>query len=461
MSSGTTETPAPSESGEQIVEADRNTLIHPYLAAITDERVVMARGKGSRLWDSDGTEYVDATGGLWLAQVGHGRSELGEVAAKQMAQLEYFASFWEYTNDKAVTLASRLVELAPPRIDHVYFTSGGSEGNEAAMRLARYYHHRRGDGNRTWMLSRQHGYHGIGYGSGSLSGSALYHDGFGPMVPHIRHLTPPWPYHAELYDGMGATDYCVAELERTIEELGPDQIAGFIGEPIMGVAGMVIPPADYWPRIQEILQRNGILLILDEVVTAYGRVGEWFAARHYDLDPDIIVTAKGISSGYVPLGAVLMSDQVAAAISSGDGWPIGYTYNGHPTACAVGLANLDIIEREGLLDLAKSSGRRLLERLRGLEDLPVVGEVRGEGMMFGIELVADKESRRPLPMADPPLPNVVRHEHKVIVRTNANEVGHSIVLSPPLVLTEEEGDRIVSALRDTLQRMRPDGTWAS
>ncbi len=446
------------QDAERLADADRQRLLHAYLPASVQERVVMVRGHGSRLWDAGGNEYVDATGGLWLAQVGHGRAELGSVAAEQMAELEYFASFWEYTNERSVELASRLIELAPPGIDRVYFTSGGSEGNEAALRMARFYHHRRGDVGRTWILSREHAYHGIGFGSGTASGSALYHEGFGPMLPDVRHLTPPWPYHAELYQGERVTDYCVAELERTIDELGANRIAAFIGEPIMGVAGMVPPPDDYWPRIEAVLRRHGILLIFDEVVTAYGRIGEWFAAHAYGVAPDIIVTAKGISSGYVPLGAVLFTRDVADAIGGGDGWPIGYTYNGHATACAVGLANLDIIEREGLLERSRTMGAKLLEGLRTLEGLEVVGEVRGRGMMLGVELVADKSTRTPLPVGDPPIPNVVRRSHGVIVRTNANSVGHTIVLSPPLVLTEAEAEQVVSALGETLARTRPNGT---
>jgi PLP-dependent transaminase len=437
---------------ERLVDADRATLVHPYLAGDTSERVVMVRGAGSTLWDAAGREYLDATGGLWLAQVGHGRRELGDVAARQMEELEYFASFWEFSNDKAIALASRLAELAPDSLDHVYFTSGGSEGNEAALRMARYYHHRRGDHDRTWIIARRHAYHGIGYGSGTATGSDLYDEGFGPVLPHVTHVTPPWPFHTELFDGQDPTDYCLNELERTINELGPGNVAAFIGEPIMGVAGMIVPPEDYWPRVRELLTHYGILLILDEVVTAYGRIGSWFAAEHYGIVPDLLVTAKGISSGYMPLGAVLVAGDVADALALDHGFPIGYTYNGHPTACAVGLANIDIIEREDLLGRARTTGALLFERLQGLASLPVVGEVRGLGMMLAVELVAEPGSTQPLPVADDPLPDVIRREHGVIVRDCANDVGHSLVLSPPLVLTDAEADRVVAAIANVLDR---------
>jgi len=385
-------------AAEQLIERDRQLLIHPYLPGATEERVVMTEGAGCRLKDVEGREYLDATGGLWLAQIGHGRAEIAEVAARQMRRLEYFTSFWEFSNDRAIELASRLVEIAPDGLSRVYLTSGGSESNEAALRMARYFHSRRGHEGRDWILARRSAYHGIGYGSGSASGLPIYHEGFGPMLPHVRHLTPPWPYRRELFDGRDATDFCLDELERTIEDIGPEHIAAMIGEPIMGVGGMLVPPDDYWPRVRELLSAHGILLIFDEVVTAFGRTGSWFGAQHFGVEPDLIVTAKGITSGYVPLGAVLVSEPVAEMLARDHGFPVGFTYNGHPTACAVALRNLEIIEGEGLLDRAREIGDLLLRELSSLEQLPVVGEVRGVGMMLGIELVADKQSRTPISM---------------------------------------------------------------
>lgn len=441
-------------AADALAARDRNTIIHPYLAPGFTERVVMVEGKGCRLRDAAGREYLDATGGLWLAQIGHGRHEIAEAAARQMQQLEYFTSFWEFTNERAIELAERLIELSPERQTHVYFTSGGSEGVEAALRMARYYHHQRGDGGRTWILARNLAYHGVGYGSGSATGFSLYHDGFGPMVPDVRHLTPPWPYRRELFNGKDPTSFCVDELEQAIEELGADRIAAFIGEPIMGVAGMIVPPDDYWPRVQEVLRRHGILFIFDEVVTAYGRTGSWFGAQHFGVEPDIIVTAKGITSGYCQLGAVLVSDDVAETITADPehGFPIGFTYNGHPTACAVALANLAIIEREGLLDRARHVGDYLLSALEGLLDLEVVGEVRGAGMMLAVELVADRETRAPLPMDFAPQ-DVIRHETGVIVRN----CGHTLVLSPPLIMTEQEADEVAAAMRSVIERTEPSG----
>jgi putrescine aminotransferase len=441
---------------EALVQRDRELLIHPYLPTSVEERVIMREGDGCRLRDVEGREYLDATGGLWLAQVGHGRKEIAEAAARQMSQLEYFMSFWEFSNERAIELADRLVSLSPDNVGHVYFTSGGSEGNEAALKMARYFHHRRGDTERNWILAREQAYHGVGYGSGSATGFPIYHDGFGPMLPHVSHLTPPWPYRAELFGGVDPTDFCLRELERRIEEIGPHRIAAMIGEPIMGVAGMIVPPGDYWPRVRELLSAHGILLIFDEVVTAYGRTGSWFAAQHFGVEPDIIVTAKGITSGYMPLGAVLVSDAVAEVLGQDHGFPMGYTYNGHPTACAVAMANLDIIEGEGLLAKAKETGEHLLERLGALTELPVVGEVRGVGMMLALELVTDEDTRTPL-LPSPPVEDVARRDTGVIVRN----CGHNVVLSPPLSMTRTEADELVGALASVLERLRPDGGWAS
>lgn len=446
--------PVGGRSHADLLAKDRAHVIHPYLPTSVDERVIITGGQGCSLTDSEGREYLDATGGLWLAQVGHGRTELADIAHAQMTKLEYFTSFWEFSNDRAIELADRLVRISPDGLDHVYFTSGGSEGNEAAIKMSRYYHWRRGDTERTWILSRNNAYHGVAYGGGTASGFPVFHDGFGPMLPRVAHLSTPWPYRRELYGGQDPTDFLIAELEETIDRIGPSKIAALLGEPIMGVGGMLVPPADYWPRVREVLDRHGILLIFDEVVTAYGRTGEWFAAQYFGVTPDLIVTAKGITSGYVPLGAVLVSAQVAEVLGRDHGFPMGYTYNGHPTACAVALGNLDIIEREGLLKAATETGDYLADQLTSeLADLPVVGEVRHVGMMLAVELVADRDSRSPLPMVQPSLPDLIRRETGVIVR----DCAHTLVMSPPLIMTKEEARRVATALRGVLERTGLDG----
>lgn len=444
-----------SRTEEELAAIDRSLIVHPYLADSIEERVIMAEGDGCRLRDVAGREYLDATGGLWLAQIGHGRREIAEVAARQMERLEFFMSFWEFSNERAIELAERLVAISPPRQKQVFFTNGGSEGNEAAIKMSRFAHARRGDTKRTWVLARRQAYHGVGYGSGSATGFPIYHEGFGPMLPHIRHLTAAWPYRSELFDGQDPADFLINELAETIDELGAENIAAFIGEPVMGVAGMIIPPDGYWSRVEELLRTNGITFIFDEVVTAYGRTGNWFAADHFKVEPDIIVTAKGITSGYAPLGAVLISNEIGETIRA-DGFPMGFTYNGHPTTCAVALANLDLIESEGLLDRARVTGDHILGRLHEeLGDLPVVGEIRGLGMMHAVELVSDRESRSPLPMDSAPQ-DVIRRETGVIVR----DCAHSLVISPPLIMSEAEADEVVDAMRSVIERIDIEGRVA-
>ncbi|WP_221902928.1 MULTISPECIES: aminotransferase class III-fold pyridoxal phosphate-dependent enzyme [Streptomyces] len=435
---------APLVNADALVKTDRSRLIHPHLPGAAADRIIMVEGSGCRLRDAHGREYLDATGGLMLAHIGHGRREMAEAAAGQMAKLEYYSSFHEFSNEPSIQLADRLIELAPAPMERVYFTSGGAEAVDAALRMARLYHHRLGRPERTWVLARHFGYHGVTYGGAAATGMPMFHQGFGPMLPNVRHLTPPLPFHPEMYGGEDPTAYCLRELRETIEEIGAENIAVMIGEPILGVAGVVEPPADYWPRVRELLSAHGILLILDEVITGFGRTGHWFASERLGVAPDFIVTAKGLTSGYFPMGALLVADHVAEVATRDDGFLGGYTYSGHATGCAVALKNLDILERENLLAAAVEVGDRLGARLRRLEELPFVGQVRQTGLMLGIELTEDPATGEPL-SADwvPPL---VRERAGVVVRNNPN----TVLLSPPLVMTHEEADRAAAAVTDVL-----------
>lgn len=438
---------------ETLRALDARHLAHPHLPLATQDRTIFTRGRDCSLWDVEGREYLDMTGGLWLAQIGHGRPELAEVAAKQMAKLEYATSFWEFSNDQAILLAAKLAELAPGDLEVSYLTSGGSEGNDAAIKTARYYHAQRGEPNRTWILSRKSAYHGMAYGGGTATGFDMMKTGTGPGLGHVEHLTAINPYQTWRYDGQNPTDYCIAELETVIARLGAENIAAMIGEPVLGVGGMVIPPRDYWPRVSEVLKKHGILLIFDEVVTAFGRIGAWFAAERFGVSPDIVVTAKGMSSGYLPLGAVIMTREVGDTVREGHGYPVGYTYSGHPVACAVGLENLRILEEEQLIARANTMGDYFANGLKTLLSCDAVGEVRQIGLGIGIELVADKDNRTPLPHSD--LADVIKEESGVIVRLSAE---NAIILSPPLIVTEAEADRAIEAIADVVARVRPDGS---
>jgi putrescine aminotransferase len=437
---------------------DAAHLVHPHLPLGAGPSTVFVRGEGSTLWDAHGTEYLDATGGLWLAQIGHGRAEIAEAASAQMKKLEYFTSFWDFTNDKAIELAAKLATLSPAGIEYTLFTSGGSESDDAAIATAVYYHAMNGEPERTWILSRDSAYHGAAFGGWSANGFPVTQTGLPPFMPNFARLTAAHPYREWLFDGQDPTDFLVAELEATIERIGAHRIAAMIGEPILGVGGMVVPPEGYWPRVSQVLKKHGILLILDEVVTGFGRLGTWFAADRYGVQPDIMAVAKGITSGYAPLGGVMMTAEVAELARAGAGHPVGYTYSGHPVAAAVALANLEIIEREGLVERATVIGDYLYAQLVDrLAELPFVGEVRHAGMGLGVELVADKDTREPLPMGERDLTDVVLEESRVILR---RPVPHVVVMSPPLILTESQADRVAESLASVVRRLGPDGSIA-
>jgi adenosylmethionine-8-amino-7-oxononanoate aminotransferase len=439
-------------SHEQLAAWDREHVIHPW--SFSGPSLMIVKGKGSRYWDADGREYLDALGGIQLCEIGHGRAELAAVAAEQMAELEYAPMFWNFGNERAAELAHRLAELAPERIEEVFFTNGGSESCESAIKMARLYHYLRGEPDRTMILSLSHSYHGMTYGALSASGLSGLKVGFGELPGGFFHLTTPYPYHEELYGGEDAFDYCLRELEETIERLGPEKIAAFIGEPVLTVGGVIVPPREYWRAVSETCRRHGILMVADEVVTAFGRLGSWFASKEWGMEPDLIATAKGITSGYLPLGAVLATREVGDTLRNAEsGFMHGYTYCGHPVACAVALKNLEIIEREELGANAERVGAHLLENLRTLGDLPVVGDIRGAGLLASVELVADKEIRSPIEVRRQEIANRIRDEEGVIVRS----IYQNVIIAPCLVLTREEADRIVEALRRVLETTGVDG----
>ena len=431
---------------EQLQAWDTEHVIHPW--SFAGPSLLLVRGKGSSYFDADGREYLDALGGIQLCEIGHGRAELADVAAAQMAELEYAPMFWNFGNERAAELAHRLVELAPDGIDEVFFTNGGSESCESAIKMARLYHHHRGEPERTFILSLSHSYHGMTYGALSASGLSGLKAGVGELPGGFYHLTTPYPYHGQSFEG------CLRELEETVARLGAERIAAFIGEPVLTVGGVIVPPPDYWRAVTAVCREHGILLIADEVVTAFGRLGEWFASPSWGMTPDLIATAKGLTSGYLPLGAVLTTREVGETLRNAEsGFMHGYTYCGHPVACAVALKNLEIIEREDLRANAARVGARLLDGLQSLLELPVVGDVRGAGLLASVELVADKETRTPIELRRQEIADRIRDEQRVIVRS----IYQNVILAPCLILTEQEADRIVDALREVLATTSVEG----
>jgi putrescine aminotransferase len=320
--------------------------------------------------------------------------------------------------------------------------------------MARLYHYLRGEPDRTTILSLGHSYHGMTYGALAATGLEGVKNGFGELPGGFFHLTTPYPYRDELFGGADPFEFCVSELEQTIAQLGPERIAAFIGEPVLTVGGVIVPPREYWEAVTEICHRHGILVISDEVVTAFGRLGGWFASPSYGIEPDLITTAKGMTSGYLPLGAVLASTEVGSTIKGSEtGFMHGYTYCGHPVACEVAMRNLDIIEREDLGSNAITVGAQLHGSLRRLLDLPVVGDVRGAGLLASVELVADKRTKRPLEVRRQEIADRVRDEQGVIVRS----IYQNVIIAPCLVLTGDEADRIADALHAVLETTDLDG----
>ena len=416
----------------ELAELDAAHVIHPHaVIGRAAPPIVWVRGQGALLWDADGKQYVDGTCGLWQCAVGHGRAELARAAAAQIQQLEFYASFWNFANEPSIRLAARLADLSPRGLDHVFFTNGGSEGIETAIKLVRLAWHVTGQPERTTILSRESAYHGVGSASLAATGIPALREGFAPLAPGFVHLSTPTQ--------TSVVDELIDELERTIASVGAGRIAAFVGEPVMGVGGMIPPPDGYWPRVQEVLRANGILLILDEIVTAYGRTGHWFAAERYGVDADVIVTAKALTSGYVPMGALLIHDRVVELLE-GSPFRHGFTYNGHPVGAAVALANLELIENENLLARAERTGRRMLERLEPAAGLDGVREVRGVGLMLGVEVEPERDA---LGVATRAL------ERGVVVRAS----GQKIVMSPPFVIEQQDADRVVDVLLEELERL--------
>ena len=444
--------------------ADQRHHLHPFQifdTYLTDPALVVAQGSGTRLVDSDGHEYIDAVGGLWCTGIGLGREEMAEAIAQQVRDLAYANPFTDMSNIPAVELAERLAALAPGSLNHVFFTCGGSTAIDSALRLVQYYWSVRGEPQRRHILSRVDAYHGTTLASASLGGKP------GDRMPEfqfitdtIHHLSSPNYYR----NGGGRTeqefaDDLIDELERRVDELGgPDCVAALFAEPVMGSGGVLVPPADYLQRLWEFCKRHGILYVSDEVVTGFGRLGEWFVSETlYGIRPDILTAAKGLTSGYVPLGAMLFSDEIFDVISepgAGRCFGVGYTYSGHPVACAAALKNIEIIERENLLEHVRRIGPYFMEQLATLGDLPMVGDVRGSHLMACVEFVADSADGRPY-ANELGVGKWVSNEadkRGLIVRP----IESLNVMSPPLVITPDEVDAIVSRLRDAIVAARAE-----
>jgi putrescine---pyruvate transaminase len=438
----------------ELLEADRAHLIHPlYHPEDHQQPSIFVKGEGATLIDAEGHRYIDGLACLWNVNIGHGRKELAEAAYRQMTSLEYASCYTGASNVPAIELAQRIVEHAYPTSAAVFFTSGGAESNESAFKTARWYWKAKGKPEKHKVIARQFAYHGITLAAMSATGLNAYWKMFEPRVPGFVHAPAPYPYR---YPGQPPADQvgrlAAEAIEKTIQWEGPETVAAVIGEPIQGAGGVIYPPADYWPRVRAICDKYDVLLIADEVITGFCRTGRWFAMGHWGVEPDIVSFAKGVTSGYFPLGGIVVNRKIHEAMSQvryEDRWMHAYTYSGHPTGCAIGLANLKIMEDERLDERSARMGARLHEGLKSLSDIEWVGDVRGgHGLLCAVEFVADRATRAEFPPAWKVGDRIKAEAKKRGLITRS--VRDILCFAPPLVVTEEEIDRIVAVMREAI-----------
>src|SRR5262245_37336544 len=445
------------------LDRDRAHLLHPlhHPSSFAKARVWVS-GDGAMLTDSTGREYIDGLSGLWNVNVGHGRAGLGEAARLQMATLAFSSAYAGGTNERAIELAEKLSALMYPSINTFCFASGGAEASETSFKTARFFWKAVGKPGKFKVISRMRAYHGVTLAAMSATGLPGFWPMFEPRTPGFSHIDPPDPYrfvHADTSVSLGVA--AADKLEEAILAEGPDTVAAFIAEPVQGAGGVIVPPDDYFERIRAICTKYDVLLIADEVITGFGRTGRWFGLERYGVEPDIIQFAKGVTSGYIPLGGVGVSDRVREAINSappGKRWMHAFTYSGHPTCCAVALKNIEILERERLIERAAQGGARMLERLRPLESLNGVGHVRGLGMMAAVEVVAGKATKQLFP---PEIGMAQKLTDALLDRGLCTRVAMDcICIAPPLVTTDAQIDRIADIIGDTVSAVVSDSRVA-
>ncbi|MEJ1969350.1 MAG: aminotransferase [Rhizomicrobium sp.] len=439
--------------------------VHPFsdTAALKKEGVrVITRADGVYLWDSDGNRIIDGMSGLWCVQVGYGNAELAEAGYEALKTLPYYNHFFKTSNPWTIALATRLASLLPAGHARVLFANSGSEANDTALKLIRYYWNLMGEPQKKIHLSRDYAYHGVTFAAASLSGLTPMHPQWDLPLPGFDKVPAPYWYGAK-EAGHGDIDadafglLIARKLEEKILELGPQNVASFSAEPVQGAGGLIFPPATYWPEVQRICARYDVLLHLDEVITGFGRTGEWFGAQTYDIAPDIMTMAKGLSSGYQPISAISLGAKMSDVILSANEELVhGFTYSGHPVACAVALKNLEVIERLALVPRVRDGiGPYLLRRLHEtFDDHPIVGEVRGVGLLAAVELVRDRKERRFFP--DPG--HIGTHCRNYCFQDGlvCRAIRDTMVLAPPLVVSESEVEEIVAKLKAAIDRTAQD-----
>ena len=452
-------------------EMDRHSLIHPATSIadhLKNGPTIIAGGSGVRIKSRQGREVIDCGAGLWCVNIGYGRAELGDAAAQAMRSLGYYHTFASHSNEPIIRLADRVLGLFHERagaghLSKIFFGTSGSDANDTNFKLVRYYNNLRGRPQKKKVISRLGSYHGLTYAAGSLTGIPAFHEAFDLPIDGVFHTSCPHFYRfaGDGEDEEAFTGRMIRDLEALIAREGAETIAAFIAEPIMGTGGVFLPPRGYFSRVQQVLAENDILFIADEVITGFGRTGAWFATGLFELKPDIVTLAKGITSAYFPLSASVVSEQIWTVLRDASpemgSFMHGFTYSGHPVGGAVGLANLDIMEREGLVENAAAMGAYLRDYLRDrLADNPFVGDIRGAGLMVAVEFVADKKSRRFFDPQTDPHRVVARKSFEEGVLVRALPYADVTSFSPPLCITRADIDEIVERYGRAVDRVMPE-----
>lgn len=442
---------------KSVQEGDSRYVLHPF-TKLKDHKQqgarIIAEAEGVQVEDIEGNHYFDGLSGLWNVNVGHRQLEIADAVRDQMGKLEYSPSFFGYSNIPAIELARKVASLLPGSLNRVLFTCGGSESNESNIKMARYYFKLKGQPEKTKIISRKQAYHGVSMGALSATGMPQFWEMFEPLAPGFLHISAPYCYRCDFGLEYPSCDMaCARELEKVILDEGPETVAAFIAEPVIGAGGVIVPPKEYFPIIRQICDKHDVLFIADEVITGFGRTGKMFGMENWGVVPDMVSLAKGITSGYIPLGAAVIKDEMFETFleKTPEGMPFlhGFTYNGHPVACAAGIKNIEIIERDGLVQNAAEVGAHLQAQLQELNDISIVGEVRGIGMMAAIELVDKKETRDKFDPLGVVGLKVANKSWAKGLMTRA--IGDTLALAPPLVCTEKDVDQICTIFREALE----------
>lgn len=435
-------------------KADSAHFMHPFTdfgsLAKTGSRII-TKAEGIYLWDNDGHKILDAMSGLWCVNVGYGQQSLVDAATRQMKELPFYNAFFQTATPPAIELAELLAEVSPPQFKHVFFAGSGSEGNDTVVRMVRRYWDILGQPERQVIISRKNGYHGSTMAGASLGGMSYMHAQGGLPIPNIVHIDQPyWQEHGHGMDKAAFGTLAASWLEAKILEVGPEKVAAFIGEPVQGAGGVIVPPETYWPEIQRICDKYNILLVSDEVICGFGRTGQWFGCETMGTRPDLMTIAKGVTSGYIPLGGVMVGDRMAKVlIDQGGDFNHGYTYSGHPVACAVALANIKLIQQQKLVEHVRDDvGPYLAEHFAALRDHPLVGDTETCGLMGAILLMKDKAKR--LPFDSEREVGMLCRGHCFGNGLIMRAVGDRMIIAPPLVMTRSQVDEMMALVRKCL-----------